>query len=93
MEVDINDGGARNTLHGTGTQGSMENESRSANSLGQENNISSKDSFENRQPTSFTSTTHEPQIPDLVTSIRGLYRVLDLINEQGSGGLGTCTRS
>jgi hypothetical protein len=25
---------------------------------------------------------------DLVQSINGMYRVLDLINEQGSGGLG-----
>jgi len=27
---------------------------------------------------------------DLVQSIDGMYRVLDLISEQGSGGLGDC---
>jgi hypothetical protein len=28
---------------------------------------------------------------DLVESINGMYRILDLISEQGSGGLGTFT--
>ena len=38
---------------------------------------------------SFTATTSVPRvITDLVEFIPGMYRILDLVSEQGSGGLG-----
>jgi len=48
----------------------------------------SEDSFHTVQG---PATVPEPPLPDqgdLVTSIKGMYRILDLISEHGSGGLG-----
>lgn len=41
-----------------------------------------------------TTAVPEPSLPvstDLVDYIPGMYRILDLVSEQGSGGLGKCT--
>ncbi|EED81269.1 predicted protein [Postia placenta Mad-698-R] len=59
---------------------------RSANTLSPEQHVF-EDAFQNQAATGNRLPTHEPNMPDLVTSIRGMYRILDLINEQGSGGL------
>ncbi|OSX60152.1 hypothetical protein POSPLADRAFT_1047623 [Postia placenta MAD-698-R-SB12] len=87
MDVDTNNDGASTTVGRAGIRGSMSNETLPANMLGHEAYMSSEDPSEGRHATTFSSATHEPQMPDLVTAVRGMYRVLDLINEQGSGGL------
>jgi hypothetical protein len=44
-------------------------------------------SSSNSNPRTVPSTTSHPPI-DLSDAIKGMYRILDLISEQGSGGLG-----
>jgi hypothetical protein len=33
---------------------------------------------------------HRDSVKDLASSMAGIYRILDLISERGSGGLGEC---
>lgn len=73
--------------------GEASGESAETSSITEEMESPTRDPYPYRTHTvDANSTPPGPQM-DLALCVKGMYRILDLISEQGSGGLGMCTYS